>query len=429
MSLLGTLGTLAGGFFGVPTGAMIGGALAGGLGGSKQGGTTTTSTEVPAWMRQYLDGPNGIYSAGQNQFNQGQWSPEMGNINDLRKGSITSRMPGQNQQFTDTANNFMGGAYDFNTAPLWTPGADFYKKNMAGNVSSQSVDPTQAFSSFGAANPTSALSRSLSGQIDTSTLDPVVNNAMRRMGENFNEQVLPGINQGAVAAGQYGGSRQGIAQGLAAKGLAYGMGDAAASMYNNAYQDAQGRMTSTANNLAGLAINNSQQNANRDLNAQQFNAGQLNDMLKFGVNTQQSGAKFTQNNQSADARDNVQNRLTGLNLLNQGNQNQDYNYNQWMGSEQAPNDYNWGNTKNYSDIIKGGNNGSTTSTPYYTNPTSNILGGAMMGGQLGSMMGGGYAGDMPMYKGGGNNGSIIGGSGDGALDYVNIMKRNGAIFN
>lgn len=36
------------------------------------------------------------------------------------------------------------------------------------------------------------------------------------VGEQFNRTILPGINQGATAAGQFGSSRQGIAQGLAA---------------------------------------------------------------------------------------------------------------------------------------------------------------------------------------------------------------------
>ena len=400
-------------------GPLVGGAI-GLFGGSKQG-STTSSTDVPAWMRQYLDGQNGIYPAAQNQFQQGGWSPTMNGISDYEKNNISARMPGQNQQFTNTANSLLGGGYDFKSTPMWTPDAQFYKDNMAKNVNSQSVDPTQAFGSFGAADPTRALQQSLSGQVNTSTLDPVVNNAMRRMTENFNEQVMPGINQGAVAAGQYGGSRQGIAQGLAAKGLAYGMGDTAANMYNSAYQDAQSRMTGTANNMAGLAVNNSQQNANRDLSAQQFNAGQLNDMLKFGVNTQQQGARFDINNQNADARDNVQNRLTGLNTVNAGNQNQDYNANQWMTNEQAPNAYNWNNLNNYSNVIQRGNNGSTTTSPYFTNPAANAFGGAMMGGQLYNLWN--------KNNNSGQNGSIFGGTGNGAQDYLEIMRRNGAIFN
>lgn len=51
---------------------------------------------------------------------------------------------------------------------------------------------------------------------------------------NLNTQVLPGIDSGAVAAGGYGGSRQGIADGLAIGQTNLGLSSALAGMYNNA---------------------------------------------------------------------------------------------------------------------------------------------------------------------------------------------------
>lgn len=59
--------------------------------------------------------------------------------------------------------------------------------------------------------------------------------AMRPVTEQFQEQVLPSIRRGAVGAGQAGGSRQGIAEGIAARGYTDTMGDIAANMGNQAY--------------------------------------------------------------------------------------------------------------------------------------------------------------------------------------------------
>jgi len=50
--------------------------------------------------------------------------------------------------------------------------------------------------------------------------DPLVQRQIEQLGQlvgdQFNRNIMPGINQGATAAGQYGSSRQGVAQGIAA---------------------------------------------------------------------------------------------------------------------------------------------------------------------------------------------------------------------
>jgi len=53
--------------------------------------------------------------------------------------------------------------------------------------------------------------------------------------QNLTQNVLPQINQGAQLAGQYGGSRQGIAEGVAAGNAQAGLNLAQAQLYNNAY--------------------------------------------------------------------------------------------------------------------------------------------------------------------------------------------------
>jgi hypothetical protein len=194
----------------------------------------------------------------------------------------------------------------------------------AAQIGSQNVDAAGAFSALGGANPMAALQQNLSGGVNMSALEPVVQSAMRRMTENFNENVLPGINQGATAAGQYGSSRQGVAQGIAAKGLANAMSDTSASMYNQAFQQAEQNRANTANNLSSLGLSSAQQNAGRDLAAQQTNASSLNNMAQFNLGNefQRQMANAAAGNQSDQFNAGAANDFAQFNAANQNNTNQ-----------------------------------------------------------------------------------------------------------
>ena len=63
----------------------------------------------------------------------------------------------------------------------------------------------------------------------------MVDVVQNRMNRNLTENTLPGIRSGSIAAGQLGGSRQGIAQGVAMRGNQEALGDAAAQIYGDAY--------------------------------------------------------------------------------------------------------------------------------------------------------------------------------------------------
>lgn len=361
------------------TWASIAGAGAGLLGGSKKAGTTTTTTSPWGPAQPYL---KDIYGKASQLYSDSSITPEMMDAIYSQRGSIMGRA--LQPALYDAAYNKMVGQ----TAPvtavsaIGSPSEDVYNKYMK-SATSQDVNPTEAFSSMGAANPTDAISRMLTGNVNTSALDPVVNNAMRRMTENFNEQVMPGINQGAIAAGQYGGSRQGVAQGLATKGLNYAMGDTAANMYNNAFNTAQGNMYGTANNMAGLAINNATNNANRQAQTSIFNTGQNNDMLKFALNTNQDAAKFNANLGLQNNDQSMKANMLGADLLDKGNQVSDSAFSQTMGLLDYPNAYSWNKLKDFNNIISSSAGmGGSRSEPYFTNPGASALGGALTGAQI-----------------------------------------------
>lgn len=78
-----------------------------------------------------------------------------------------------------------------------------------------------------------------------------VNAAMGRIQNKYTDPngVLANIRGGAEAAGQYGGSRQGVAEGIAAREYSQALGDTAAQMYSDAYnkgQDTFARTLATA---------------------------------------------------------------------------------------------------------------------------------------------------------------------------------------
>jgi hypothetical protein len=62
-------------------------------------------------------------------------------------------------------------------------------------------------------------------------MDPMMGVYSRQIGQNFNEQVMPGLRGDAMAAGGLGGSRAGIAQGLAGARAGQQLQDFGAQLY------------------------------------------------------------------------------------------------------------------------------------------------------------------------------------------------------
>jgi hypothetical protein len=73
--------------------------------------------------------------------------------------------------------------------------------------------------------------------------------ATRPIVDQLTEQILPSIRSGATNTGQYGGSRQALAEGTAIGKATQAMGDMTSGMYSNAYQSGLG----TLSNALGMA--------------------------------------------------------------------------------------------------------------------------------------------------------------------------------
>lgn len=69
-------------------------------------------------------------------------------------------------------------------------------------------------------------------------LQSAIGAAVRPIGENLTQNILPNIRGEAITSGQFGGSRQGIAEGLAASGASRAIGDTAGTLASQGFQSA-----------------------------------------------------------------------------------------------------------------------------------------------------------------------------------------------
>lgn len=109
--------------------------------------------------------------------------------------------------------------------------------------------------------PTQGLEFLSSGQALFPETNPAlaasIDAATRPLTQAFQQNILPSIRNDAVAAGQFGGSRQGIAEGIASQALTQGIGDVSAQISNAAFQNAMDNMTRSlvvAPQIAGLNL-------------------------------------------------------------------------------------------------------------------------------------------------------------------------------
>ena len=109
--------------------------------------------------------------------------------------------------------------------------------------------------------------------------------------QNLTQNLLPAVNSGAVAAGGYGGSRQGIAQGLAMGQTQQGVSNALAGLYGNAYaQDQQlknqwdiaGLNNSTALQQAQIAADASRYGSDNSARASMYGADKSSAASMYG---------------------------------------------------------------------------------------------------------------------------------------------------
>jgi hypothetical protein len=180
--------------------------------------------------------------------------------------------------------------------------------------------------------------------------------------QNLQQNILPGIGQGAQAAGMYGSSRQGTAEGMAMGNAQTGVNSALANMYLNGYGQDQNYNLG----LGNLALGN--KNADQNFMLGNKNSDQ-------GFYTQQRGQDLQQVG-------------LGASLFGQGNQgmlNQGQGiYNLGLTGQQAP----WQSMQNFGSVSQPYTGFGSSSQNQSGSAGAGFLGGALAGSQAYNIFGG-----------------------------------------
>jgi hypothetical protein len=363
---------------GGPSGAMqlasgIGGALAANSGSNKSGDTTVTNrTEMDPRVGNILFGdPNtpGLLSQYQAQLGK----PQDGNLATYGAGNLNylNNFGVDSDAMRAGADKLMQG----NAAPMTGPAA-WAQGNMIDAPKQNKLDLSGSYDRFINGNPAENpyLTGAIQGGIDQSK------QAFGRMQDdstrNLMENIMPSLRSNSVLAGQYGGSRQGIAEGRAIGDFGREQQRAIENFGNNntsaavgaqagAFDRGQDRALSATQGLSGQQYGVAAQNAATKNQAEFMNVG----------NVQQSQLA----NQNAQLQTNQQNQsglLAGAGLLS-GQLDKAYQ----VGTNQSNFGMNQMQQVNglLSPYLGQVPHSTTTSQPTYQNTAGNLLGGAMAG--------------------------------------------------
>ncbi|MGE8629449.1 hypothetical protein [Achromobacter denitrificans] len=284
---------------------------------------TTTTGGIP-----------GIYGEAARLYQEGGWTPEMQGVTDEWLAALQGRSgvdPKYAQSVLDMGSNLLSGE-------------------------GSQLDLVKTRAAQGALDPTAALQQLLSGQVNNPYLDEQIAALGKDLSSNFLENVAPGMRSGAVAAGGFGGSRQGIVEGLGTQGVSDALATAGANLRVTAFENAQNRMQQIATGLNEQAATVGQNNINNKLN-----------FANLGSNLIGQGSTMQTANQAAE----------------------DARYQQMLSLLGAGDAYNWGNLGNYASIIQpgAGVGGTTTASGPGGNPIMGAAGGGLAGYGVASMLG------------------------------------------
>jgi hypothetical protein len=343
--------------------------------------TTSSATLSPAIAKLLgMDG-GGILGGLGNSMNGGSNLP--GAANDFIKGTAPQIL-----------NNGYWNTQQLNSNQFTSPtiqAAQIAAPNQNG------IDLSGSFKSLLGGGDTSALMKSLQAGNDLTNAQFQQNTG--NVTDNLMKTVLPSIRSNSVLAGQYGGSRQGVAEGNA-------ISDYTKQLTNGATQVGLANSASTAGQLA----NDYEQGQNRALSAAQGLSAQQYSTAATDAAARQAGDNTNVNALLATRGLNSSNLATGTglqqNLLTNANAlgNSDLTRLGQTAGILAP-FLGAGATTSNNTTTNNTTTGNVTQ-PLYQNTAGNVLGGALAGSQLAGMFG--------------NN--------SGSPDYSSIRNSDGSSF-
>lgn len=222
------------------------------------------------------------------------------------------------------------------------------------------------------------------------------------------QDVLGGIRGNSVLAGQFGGSRQGIAEGKAIDSMNTNLSraasqfgqnntDAAVAAQAGAYDADRNRQLAATQGLGAQQYGVASQDANTRNQAEFMNVGNLFDASKTNAGMAQQSNQFNAGlqqqtglaNQQAQLSTNAQNNgqlLGGAGLLSglTGQASANVNANDSWKLQQA---------QGVNSLLQPYLSNMPTSQPQYQNTAGSVIGGGLAGLQLGSQLGGMFGGN------------------------------------
>ena len=257
--------------------------------------------QIP-YINQLFQGAGDLFSAGPPQYFPGQTVlPENQLITDSRNatiGQVNANAP-QTQGVQNAAATNAAGAYAnpvAGTAGALTP--DFMStitqllgggggqlgqtganaapliSQILGRAGNQSVSPYSAPTlATGQMDVNPALQAQLNGGASP-FLAGTIDSALRASNNNFNRNILPGIGDAASGAGQVGGSRQGIAQGIAAGDLMNQQTDIISQIMQSGFEQQSADRNQAISSVLGAQGQNAQNT---------LATNQLNEALRSAV--------------------------------------------------------------------------------------------------------------------------------------------------
>lgn len=266
-------------------------------------GSAAPTTQT--YFNQYQQAnPNGAF-AGNYQGWMADQAPHR--LDAMKSGTYTG--DGADQSPTDYYNAFQAGQGGMGWGKGGAQGGPVQNLGIGGGSSSGS----SSYSS-GGTNP---------------YLQGMGNTIVNQMTENYNRNQLPSMRSGAMAAGGFGGSRQGVVEANGLRDLNLGIGQNLTNLYGQDWTNAQNRglQQQSINNQYDLGLKSNDLGfANLDSNNQQFGANYSLNLQNQQLQNAQAGVNATTQMQNTPTQyqtmfNQQQNQIAGQGGTNTSTQN------------------------------------------------------------------------------------------------------------
>ncbi len=312
---------------------------------------------------------------------------------------------------TDVTKKALQAGVDYGVSPEDTLAA--YNEGMGGNHTMQDYNSAMAFHGIKPAQQGGSVN---SGGASGSGggVNPYLGQMADAMGQQaktqFERNIMPSLRGNAIQAGGYGGSRDAIAQGIAAGDMQSSLNSNIANLYGQSYESDQNR--GLQRDLAAQQAQLARDQMNMQNN--QFGQSLAWNKDQFGRTFGEQQRQFDKNFWQQDEQIGFNNLLAGQNLANQQSMLpfQQLQILSGLGGQlnaydQALMDSDMNNFLRYASVVQpgAGLGASQIATGPAGSKGSGILGGALGGAAMGGQWGGPWG-----ALGGGLLGGILGGS-------------------